>query len=134
MSEVAALPADIRAVFQAATAMSAGRFAEAAALEPSLSSARWTDAWMPSAAQLRADWRSRVTNNDSRHQLGDEAIEMLDRLILVQATVPVYGLRARAALAADRPDVLLESVASLVQWLGTAVRSDDASTRTRAKE
>ena len=134
MSEVAALPADIRAVFQAATAMSAGRFAAAAALEPSLSSARWTDAWMPSAALLRADCRSRVTNNDVKHRLGDEAIEMLDRLILVQASVPVYGLRARAALAADRPDVLLESVASLAQWLGTAVRSEDASTRTRAKE
>ena len=57
-----------------------------------------------------------IRKPELRGRLADQAISLVDRAVVVQPSLPMFAVRARAALAADRPDVLLESVASVVQW------------------
>jgi spermidine synthase len=115
-ARVARLPAAAQATLQGARLLTEGRLQELAALDGLLASARWTDPWHLDAVLLRAEWRSRVATPELRGRLADQAISLVDRAVVVQPSLPMFAVRARAALAADRPDVLLESVASVVQW------------------
>lgn len=92
-------------------------WAQVAALEPRLAAAPRTAPWWRDAMQLRMEWRVRVSNPDLRRRLGEEAITLADRALLLEPTVRLHALRARAALAADRPEVLLESLAGYAQGL-----------------
>ncbi len=105
------LTAGAAAVITGTRLAGANDWAGLSALDTKLAQARWTDPWYLEAAQLRADWRGRVTTPGRKRQLGDEAIILIDRLAVVTPGVGLYALRARAALAAERPDVLIESVA-----------------------
>ena len=58
---------------------------------------------------------------------------MLDRLAVVQPSLPLHVLRARAAISADRPDVLIESVWQVAQWT-SAVTRDSPDARARARD
>ena len=58
---------------------------------------------------------------------------MLDRLAVVQPSLPVHVLRARAAIAADRPEVLVEAVWQVAQWTSAMTR-DSADARSRARD
>ncbi|HVY79640.1 MAG TPA: fused MFS/spermidine synthase [Steroidobacteraceae bacterium] len=78
-------------------------------LDPVLARIPWTAAWKLDAVQARADWRGRLSG-DSRKPAGEECIALIDQAIVVQPTLILYQDRARCALAADRPDVLLESL------------------------
>jgi spermidine synthase len=85
---------------------------EVALADSELARIGWTDAWYPEAAELRANWRLRVANPDEKRRYAEEALLMLDRLAGMSPTVSLYGLRTRAGLAADRPDVVLESLSN----------------------
>lgn len=98
------------AVVRGTQLAAANDWAALAAMDQTLAQARWTDPWYVEATQLRADWRSRVTTPGRKRQLGDEALALVDRLAVVTPGLGLYALRARSALAAERPDVLIESV------------------------
>jgi spermidine synthase len=70
----------------------------------------WTHEWYPEATELRILWRLRVTSPEARRGLADEAVGLLDRLMVMNPTLNHHGLRARAGLAAERFDVTLESI------------------------
>ena len=108
-------------------------FTALADLDSVLAGANWTDPWFSDATLLRAEWRVRVSNPGLARSLADEAIGMLDRLAVVQPSLHVHVLRARAAIAADRPDVLVESVWQVAQWT-TATTGDSAEARSRARD
>jgi hypothetical protein len=83
--------------------------------------------------QARADWRGRLAPGELRQRAGEECIALIDDAIVVQPTLVLYEHRARCAIAAARPDVLVESLWYFGQ--GTYANSlrltpDD---RTRAK-
>ena len=52
----------------------------------------------------------------------------------MQPSLPAFAIRARAAINADRPDVLLESVANVAQWASAlgANAGPEARARSRA--
>jgi predicted membrane-bound spermidine synthase len=79
-------------------------------LDPRLARIPWTAPWKIDAVQARADWRGRLTSADSRKRAGEECIALIDEAIVVQPSLALYQDRARCALAADRPEVLLESL------------------------
>lgn len=130
-SALSGLPISAQATLRGVALLRAQRFDEVARLDAALASASWTDPWFADAVQLRAEWRARVTNPGISKALADEAITMLDRLAVVQPSLALHVLRSRAALTADRPDVLIEAVAQIAQWT-TALAGADASTRQRS--
>jgi hypothetical protein len=101
---------------------------EVALADSALARIGWTDAWYPEAAELRANWRLRVSNPEERRRYADEALQMLDRLA---GTVSLYGLRTRAGLAADRPDIVLESLSNYARlalgMMRAGLQTPDAS-------
>ena len=114
------------AVLQAGRNAVAGDWARMPALDTVLREAQWTDAWYFEALQARADWRARVTNAEVRARYGREALAILDEAVLAQPTPAIYSLRARAALSADRPEVVIESVAGFAQGtLSNLSRTED---------
>jgi hypothetical protein len=133
-ASVAALPASAQATVLGSQYLVQGKFSELAQLDAALGEARWTDLWFVEALQLRAEWRSRVSNPGLTRSLGDQAIALIDRVVVVQPSLPAFAIRARAAINADRPDVLVESVANVAQWavaLGANARGESRS-RSRA--
>ena len=85
---------------------------EVALLDQQLSQIRWTDAWYPEAVELRVNWRLRVSSPADKRRYADEAVLLLDRLALMSPTLSIYGLRARAGVAAQRPELVLESLSN----------------------
>jgi spermidine synthase len=72
----------------------------------------WTSVWFSEALELRVNWRIRVTDPKSRKRFGDEAISMIDRLAIMNPTLNLYALRTRAGFAAERPEVVVESLSN----------------------
>jgi spermidine synthase len=123
VEEAERLTAVPRAVLAARRHAARNEWDEVAKLDSLLATSRWTDPWMFDVVQLRADWRTRVSNEGLRARFGDEALALVDRAILIQPTIAMFGLRARAGLTANRSDVLIESVAGYAQGLAsTAAR------------
>lgn len=121
-------PADVVAVAEglkvpAATVIQAGRYALAGEwaklppLDAVLASARYTDPWYIESVQMRADWRTRVSTPEHRARLGREALALIEEAIVSQPSGAMFALRARGAVAADRPEVLLESISGYGQSL-----------------
>jgi spermidine synthase len=134
-ARLAGLPPSARAAAEGPRLLVQGRFAELSQLDPVLAEARFTDLWYPDALQLRAEWRSRVTNPGISRALADQAISLLDGIVVVQPSLPAYAIRARAALSAGRGDVLVESVANVLQWtlaLAGPGATGEAKARSRA--
>jgi spermidine synthase len=113
-AEVAALaqelPPSAAAVIVSGEHAVASEWAKIPPLDGQLRASGWTDAWHLESVQARAEWRTRVTTPEYRARLGREALAIIDEAIVSQPTPAMFALRARAALAADRPDVLLESL------------------------
>ena len=101
-------------------------WAALAQADSQLAAIPWTHAWYAEALELRVIWRLRVSSPEVRRQFADEAITMLDRLAVVNPAVTLFGLRARAGLAADRPDVTIESLSNYAR-LGVAMFQAGAS-------
>jgi hypothetical protein len=81
-----------------------------AELDSLLARIPWTAAWKFDAVQARAAWRGRLVGGNLRKRAGDECISLIDEAIVVQPTLALYEDRARCALAAERTDVLVESL------------------------
>jgi spermidine synthase len=109
------------AVLEAGKAAAAGDWAKLPQIDPALRSTQWTDAWYFESVQMRADWRVRVSNPEVRKRYGREALAILDESVVSQPTPTMYALRARAAMSADRPDVLLESIYSFSYGISTTL-------------
>ena len=116
------LPQTAAAVVQGSQHLAQSRYGELSQLESVLAQTRSTDPWYADAILLRAEWRSRVSNAGIAQRLSDEAITMLDRLALVQPSLPLFAIRTRAAINANRPDVLAESAWSVLQWTMATTR------------
>jgi spermidine synthase len=84
---------------------------EVAMADEQLAQVRWTDTWYPEALELRVNWRIRVLNADKK-RYADEAIVLLDRLCIMNPTLGLFGLRTRAGVAAERPEVVIESLSN----------------------
>ena len=67
---------------------------------------------------MRANWRLRVTNPEHRGRLGRDALLLLEELVLTQPSTVTLSLRARAAIAINRPDILLESINGYAESVG----------------
>jgi hypothetical protein len=105
------------AVIQASRHALAGEWAALPPLDSTLASARYTDAWYFECVQMRADWRTRVTTPEHRARLGREALALVEEAIVSFPNAAMFALRARSAVAADRPEILLESIAGYSQSL-----------------
>ncbi len=130
---VAALPASAQAAVLGSQYLVQGKYGELAQLDAALAEARWTDVWFVDALQLRAEWRSRVSNPGLSRSLGDQSIALVDRIAIVQPSLPAYAIRARAAINADRPDVLVESVANVAQWAAALGANAGNESRERSR-
>ena len=100
-----------------------GDWQKVADLDRDLAAIPWTHLWYGEAIELRANWRSRVTSPDRKRRFGDEAVQMIDRLAIMNASLNLYGLRARAGFTAERPDVVIESVSNYARMVAGMVRS-----------
>ena len=130
---LAGLPPDARATVEGARLLLQNRYAELAQLDALLAQARSTAPWYVEAVELRAEWRSRVSNPGVSRALADQAIALLDGILVVQPSLPAYATRARAALNAGRSDVLLESVANVAQWTVALGGGGGAEQRARSR-
>lgn len=127
------LPASASASIRGLALFAQGKFGELAALDPLLAEARWTDLWFMDSNRLRAEWRARIANENLRHRLGDEAIDLLDRAAVQQSSLALFATRVRAALTAQRPDVLLESLANVGLWIAAQPPAPGSAKRAEAR-
>lgn len=103
-------------------------------LDPQLAAIDWVKPWAIDALQVRIDWRTRVATPEARRAYGDEALALVDRALVVHPTSALFGLRARAAITADRPDVIVESISSYAQAMyATAARLPVGTQRSNAR-
>ena len=103
-------------------------------LDTALAAIPWEKPWSVDALQVRLDWRTRVATPAARRAFADEALSLVDRALIVQPTSALFGLRARAAIAADRPEMIVESIASYAQAMyATATRLPAGAPRNRAR-
>lgn len=107
------------AVLNAARHAVKNEWREVALADPQLAQLPWTDAWFSEAMELRVNWRLRV-NSDERKRYADEALVLLDRVAAVSPNLGIYGLRTRAGVSAERPEIVLESLSNYAR-LGMAL-------------
>jgi hypothetical protein len=93
----------------------------------------WTDPWYAEVVELRVNWRVRVTNAEFRKRYAAEALTLIDRLAIMNPTLRLYEMRARAGAAALRPEVVGESVFNYVRHAVGMVRAG-ASTAESLRE
>jgi hypothetical protein len=110
------------AVLAAARHAVKNEWREVALADQQLAQVSWTDTWYPEAVELRANWRLRVTSTEKR-RFADEALVMLDRLAIMSPTLSIYGLRTRAGISAERPEVVLESLSNYARLALGLVRA-----------
>jgi hypothetical protein len=96
---------------------------EVAIADNELASIPWTSVWYSEALELRVNWRIRVNDARNRKRFGDEAIPLIDRLAIMSPTLDLYGLRVRAGFAAERPEVVVESVSNYARLAKNMVRA-----------
>jgi spermidine synthase len=124
IAEVAAkLKGSSALVLEVARQAAKSQWQEVAAADKKLAEIPWTDAWYAEALELRVNWRCRVTNEKVKKRFGDEAITMIDRLSIMNPTLGLFGLRARAGFVAERPDIVVESVAQYTRLAAGMVRA-----------
>ena len=125
VAEVAnALRGPSAALLAAARHAARSEWREVAIADASLAEIPWTDAWYPEALDLRVNWRTRVTSEDQTRRYGDESIPMIDRMTIMNPTLALYGLRARAGFAAHRPQVVVESVSNYARLAAHMARAN----------
>ncbi len=101
------LPESAAAVIQGWRHAAAGDWAALAGLDSALASGAPTDSWFGDVAWLRALWRSNVTQDSQR--FAGEALRLIDRALLLNASPRLFSLRALSASVAGDPDYIVES-------------------------
>jgi spermidine synthase len=96
---------------------------EIALADAALAEIPWTSVWYSEALELRVNWRLWVSDARDRKRFGDEAISMIDRLAIMSPTLNLYGLRTRAGFAADRPEVVVESLSNYARLAAGMVKA-----------
>ena len=84
-------------------------------LDNALARSNVTEIWYPETILLRAEWRTKVANDD-RHAFN--ALRMVDRALVIRPDLELYVLRAAAALALEDREAFVESgryVASFIR-------------------
>lgn len=84
------------------------RWDEVRSLDDLLAAATWRDPWKLDAVLLQVQWR--CEDSSARRQRADEALALLDEAISAQPAIVLYSSRVQCALAAKRPDVVVESI------------------------
>ena len=97
--------------------------AKSRSLTRALAEIPWTSVWYAEALELRVNWRLWVSDARDRKRFGDEAISMIDRLAIMSPTLNLYGLRARAGFAAERPEVVVESLSNYARLAASMVKA-----------
>jgi spermidine synthase len=110
----AKLPNVPSALIEAGRLSLKGDWIAIAALDEVLASAKATEAWYTDCVQMRIVWRISDTRSAHAQQRGQEALALVDELIVSQSGLPMYMLRVQSALAAGRQDAMLESISSYV--------------------
>jgi hypothetical protein len=116
--QVAALPAEPAMVVAVSRFAALQRWDDVAQADEQLAAVPWTAQWGAQAAQLRAEWRMRVKNQNLRQRFGDEGIAIADRAEVTQPDVFWHWLRAWSAVGTNRPEVILESTAQFCATVG----------------
>jgi predicted membrane-bound spermidine synthase len=109
-AEAEKLPAVPVAVVQAGRHAVREEWEALPALDPVLAQSRWTDTWHVEAVLMRADWRLHVSNPQYRARYARDALLLIEELALTQPSMTTLAMRGRAAIAINRPDILLESI------------------------
>jgi hypothetical protein len=102
-------------LLKAASQGASGDLRSVVSADAGLAEIPWRDAWYPEALEMRVDWRTRVSNPELTRRFGDEALPMIDRMIIMTPTLLLLKVRAEAGLAAQRPSVVVESLSSYVR-------------------
>ncbi len=104
------LSAASKSILEAAGHAGRNEWGDVAQADGRLAEIPWTHEWYPEVVELRTNWRARVQQQRKRY--GEEAITMIDRIAIMAPSLPMYGLRARAGIAAERPSVVVDSIAN----------------------
>ena len=87
------------------------RWSELHALEDILAGALWTNPWKLDAVLLQAHWRcEEEAAPEIRRQRADEALALIDEAVAAQPAIALYAMRVQSAIAARRPDAVVESI------------------------
>ena len=123
--EVAAsLKGSSAALLAAAGHVARSEWREVADADPQLAEIGWDDPWYPEAIEMRVNWRTRVTDPERSRHYAEESILMIDRLTIMNPTLQLYAMRARAGFAAKRPGVVIESISNYVRLAAGMVRAE----------
>ena len=110
-AQAAKLTDSANAVVRGAELASQQRWTELSALDEVLATASWRDPWKLDAITLQAEWRNQQeATGELRRQRAAEALWLLDEAIAAQPAIVLYALRLQSALAAQRPDAIVESI------------------------
>lgn len=116
---LASVPA---ALLEAARHVEKGEWQSIPALDSTLAQARWTDSWYSDCLLMRVSWRLQVVNPQLRARLAQDALLLVEELVLTQPTMQLLNLRARAAIAVDRPDIEVESINGFAEAVGAVLK------------
>lgn len=83
-----------------------------AAADATLANVPWTAPWAIEAARWRVEWRIRMGSGATRRRQGAAAIAIADRVVVSQPDANWQALRAWSGVAADQPEVTVESAAA----------------------
>jgi spermidine synthase len=131
---IGAAPPDVKGVADAMSGppvqvLAAARHAarsewrDVAIADAELASIPWTSVWYAEALELRVNWRIRSSDPKNRKRYGDEAVMMIDRLAIMNPTLNLHALRSQAGLAAERPEIAIESLANYAQLATGMIRA-----------
>lgn len=112
-----------------ATAATRDEWKKLADMDSALAQIPWTSLLSNQAAQLRAEWRSRVSSPDLRRRFAAESLAIIDRMSMVNSNPELLLLRAWSTVDSDLPLQLLESIARYSQAVIQNWNIADASAR-----
>jgi len=99
------------AVVRGTVLASQHRWNELHAIDAELAEAKWSDPWKLEALLLQVQWRCQEEGSaDVRRQQGAEALSMIDDAIASEPAIVLYAMRVQSALAAHRPEAVVESI------------------------
>lgn len=107
---------------------------ELAAADDALSRLPWTHPWYAEALELRVIWRLQLGSPETMRRFGDESLLLLDRLLVMNPTLSLFGLRARAGVASGRLDVMLESLSEYARLAKRMARAGTNAPGTQRQE